>query len=200
VSRVREFDGPKYRSQMPVSGANQHITAHVRPIIPTDLRPLMRCVGPLVDSLYPAGAILLLRRLEDALAGYALAHVAALDTTDTPIAVAAEAPKGGHYRKLSTFWVSTHWRRQRVGSLLIEHLVHSWLTDDVNSVHVTVREDRSQELTALLRPWGFRSENVVYERYGEGRDELVLRWNPYHLAHRPASACSTNCVVKTAGK
>jgi GNAT superfamily N-acetyltransferase len=160
-------------------------STRVRPIIPSDLRPLMESIGPLVDALYPAGAARLFCRLEDALAGHATAYVVAT-RADTPIALAAEAPKGGQARKLSTFWVSPVWRRRGIGSKLIAHRVHSWLSQEVISVHVTVRQKRSLELIALLGPWGFGSAFIDLDRYGEGENELILIWrSEYMYCPRP---------------
>jgi ribosomal protein S18 acetylase RimI-like enzyme len=161
--------------------AGSKTSARVRPIASEDVGPLMRSLGPLVDSLYPNGARLLLRRLEDALEGYAVAHVVVPARTGLPIALAAEAFKGHGARKLSTFWVSPSWRRRGVGSLLISNRVRSWVMRDIACVHVTVRESRSSELLSLLAPWGFRKEALEFHRYGTTQNELVLHWRPNYL-------------------
>lgn len=183
VSQVTEADRSSLNSgrDRPSPG---YLTGsvRVRPMFASDLGAVMRSVGPLVDSLYPNGAALLLRRLEDALAGYAVAHVVATIQMDCPIALAAEAFKGQRARKLSTFWVSPLWRRQGIGTLLIANRIHSWVSSNVDSVHVTVRRDRSRELMALLGPWGFESKATEVNRYGEARDETVLEWRPENLA------------------
>jgi ribosomal protein S18 acetylase RimI-like enzyme len=172
-----------------------HISVRVRPIVSSDLRPLMRSVGPLVDALYPTGAALLLRRLEDALAGHAIAYVVASTRTDLPIALAAEVFKGHQTRKLSTFWVSPSWRRQGIGSLLASDRVQSWISGNLDSVHVTVRESRSPGLMALLGPLGFRSELVEANRYGEARNEVILRWRPEYMSYaRSAGSFSLQCA------
>jgi len=159
------------------------VPVRVRPIFSSDLTSLMRSVGPLVDSLYPSGATLLLRRLEDALAGYAVAHVAASVRTDRPIALAAEALKGRRTRKLSTFWVSPAWRRQGIGAVLVESRIRSWHSSNIESVHVTVRQDRSLELMALLAPRGFQRKTTVTDLYGEDRSETILEWRPENLSY-----------------
>jgi GNAT superfamily N-acetyltransferase len=151
--------------------------ALVRPIVSQDVRPLMRSIGPLVDILYPAGAARLFRRLEEAIAGHASAYVVA-SPTDMPIALAAEVLKSDRSRKLSTFWVSPLWRRHGIGSMLVANRVQCWLSQEVASVHVTVREKRSHELLSLLGPWGFDPVYIALDRYGEGENELILRWRP----------------------
>lgn len=170
----------KHLGNLPCYEASSML-ARVRPMTPDDVRPLMHSLGPLVDSLYPSGARLLLRRLEDALAGYAAAHVVVPTRTDLPIALAAEAFKGHQARKLSTFWVSPGWRRRGIGSLLISSRARSWVMRDIASVHVTVRESRSRELLSLLAPFGFRKEAVEYHRYGTARNEVILRWRSNYL-------------------
>ena len=182
MSRVLEINDQVSHGPQKIRPARSSPTLiEVRPIAPPDLQPLMQSVGPLVDNLYPAGAAHLQDRLEDALAGDAYAHVVAPKGAGSPIALAAEASKGYRARKLGTFWVSPLWRRRRIGSLLISHRAQSWLSENIDAVHVTVREERSCELLALLSPWGFRSALLVLDRYGEGKNELVLQWRPEYI-------------------
>ena len=88
----------------------------IRPLKFADLDILMPTVGVLVDSLYPRGAEKLLARLEDALNGYAVAHVAEVSDFG-PVALASETLKGDSRVKLSTFWVHRRFRGLGIGGI-----------------------------------------------------------------------------------
>ncbi|MFK0249713.1 GNAT family N-acetyltransferase [Amycolatopsis azurea] len=150
----------------------------VRPLVCGDLSHLMPQVGTLVDELYPQGADKLIRRLEVAASTHSNAFVVAhASHPRIPLALASEAAKGIHNLKLCTFWVAPPWRRRSLGRLLLETRVSSWLTADVNSVHVTVRHNRAQQLRPLFEKLGFRQVAVAAARYN-GSDEVVLQWTP----------------------
>lgn len=147
----------------------------VRPLRPADLGVLMPTVGALVDSLYPRGATKLLARLEDALNGYATAHVTHAPGFG-PIALASETTKGRSSVKLSTFWVDPRFRRIGVGGGLLDHRIESWRHCDLTKAVVTVREERAPELEGLFIPRGFSRVATELSKYGEGQNEVVLRW------------------------
>lgn len=147
----------------------------IRPLRPSDLGSLMPTVGVLVDSLYPKGATKLLARLEEALNGYATAHVC--DAAGVgPIALASETEKGTARIKLSTFWVDPRFRGVGLGGSLLEHRIESWRHRDLNRVVVTVRQERAPELERLFIPRGFSRVATDIGKYGEGQDEVVLKW------------------------
>jgi GNAT superfamily N-acetyltransferase len=150
-----------------------------------DLGCLLPQIGGLVDTLYPSGGDLLLRRLEDALAGYATAHVVD-DGTGYPIALAAEVEKGRDAAKLSTFWVSPFRRRQGVGTALLNTVMSRWQHIEMARTHVTVRLSRAAELEALLAPAGFQHLGIARNRYGLGQHVLVLGWTPTSAAAQVA--------------
>lgn len=167
---------------MPTAGERR---ALIRPITDSDIGPLMRQVGPLVDSLYPQGAAKLLRRLEDARDGYASAHVVvpspeALSNqtlpTAAPLALVAEAAKGLCRVKISTFWVAPRARRLGLGSMLVDHRMQAWRRTGVERAAITVCRDRALEIEALFVPRGFDQRLVVPALYGAERDEIVLVW------------------------
>lgn len=182
---------------VPVEGvAFAEITAsngepRVRPLLDSDIGWLMTSVGPLVDSLYDRGAEKLLSRLEDARDGYAGAHVLTEGADGTPVALAAEATKGRRSRKLSTFWVAEHCRRRGYGSLLLETRINDWMHSGVEQAHVTVRKTRAEQLERLFLPRGFERTLVAVDRYGSGRDEVVLAWSANsrtsHVMNAPAA-------------
>lgn len=147
----------------------------IRPLKFADLDILMPTVGVLVDSLYPRGAEKLLARLEDALNGYAVAHVAEVSDFG-PVALASETLKGDSRVKLSTFWVHRRFRGLGIGSSLLDRRIEDWCLADRDHAIVTVREDRAAELERLFVPRGFSRIAVDLNRYGEGRSEVVLKW------------------------
>jgi ribosomal protein S18 acetylase RimI-like enzyme len=150
----------------------------VRPLVSYDLGTLMPKLGQLVDALYPSGADKLFARLEKAASSHRGAHVVAHVTRPSmPLALTSEASKGPHVVKLCTFWVAPAWRRRRLGSLLLQDRVESWLASGVNSVHVTVRYDRLQQLRPLLEKLGFRRVAIAAARYYDA-DEVILQWTP----------------------
>lgn len=137
----------------------------------------METVGVLVDQLYPRGALKLQDRLLDAVSGYSDAFVVP-GRDNRPLALASEVTKGPRAAKLCTFWVDASVRGQGVGRALLTQRQSDWLGSDLERVHVTVREERAQELEGLFVPRGFSRSLVVLNRYGEGNDEVVLTWRP----------------------
>ena len=129
----------------------------IRPLKFADLDILMPTVGVLVDSLYPRGAEKLLARLEDALNGYAVAHVAEVSDFG-PVALASETLKGDSRVKLSTFWVHRRFRGLGIGGSLLDRRIEDWCLADRDHAIVTVREDRAAELERLFVPRGFSAE------------------------------------------
>ncbi len=147
----------------------------IRPLRPADLGTLMPSVGALVDALYPRGATKLLARLEAALNGYATAYVTVAPGFG-PVALASETTKGRNSVKLSTFWVDPRFRGIGVGGGLLDHRIESWQRCDLNRAVVTVREERAHELEGLFVPRGFSRVATDLNKYGEGQNEVVLRW------------------------
>lgn len=174
------------------SGAKDHTTQHfspekmgfsVRPILARDLAPLMSTVGLVVDLLYPQGASKLLHRLESALNGYATAHVVAAPNT-RPVALAAETAKESRNVKLSTFWVHPSMRQKGIGGLLLDNRIKEWTLSERDGAVVTVRECRASDLERLFIPRGFSRIATEIDKYGEGQNEVILKWRP-SLAHSP---------------
>lgn len=143
---------------------------------PADLAPLMRTVGVLVEDLYPQGAAKLQERLEDALNGYAVAHVVRTRRSSRAIALASEVQKGSSGTKLSTFWVHPVMRGRGVGRALLGHRIDDWRRAATPLVTVTVREERSPELERLFLPHGFNRAALVTDLYGETKSEVILQW------------------------
>lgn len=155
----------------------------IRPVLRTDLLPLASTVGEVVDSLYPDGWRHLRDKLETSLTGKPSAFVIARAAEQSsPLALAAEVDKGLHRRKLSTFWVAPDVRQLGLGTRLLDCRVSSWLHESLDSVTLTVRNERAFQLLPLLTSRGFRVIALDIDRYGPGADELVLEWRPAWLA------------------
>ena len=176
--RILDRGAPLRAHSVPLGDiAASNRAPRVRPLLAGDIRLLMAAVGPLVDSLYDRGAQKLLSRLEDARDGYAVAHVLTEGPNGIPLALAAETTKGPRSRKISTFWVAEHYRGRGYGSFLLETRINDWTRSGVEQAHVTVRETRAEQLERLFLPRGFERRLVAVDRYGSGRDEVVLAWS-----------------------
>lgn len=161
----------------------------IRPLQRDDLGVLMITLGPLVDSLYPKGARKLLTRLEDALNGDSAAYVTQVRGFG-PISLASETSKGRRRVKLSTFWVDPRFRGIGVGASLLDHRIKSWQQADFDSAVVTVREERAPQLERLFIPRGFSRIVTDLDKYGEGQNEVVLKWTA-----EPASTTPTRLTL-----
>ena len=158
----------------------------VRPIMQSDLKPLMATVGRVVGSLYPEGDKKLFDRLESACQGLAVSHVVALHDR-IPSALSSETSKGAAGIKLSTFWVDPRFRGLGIGSRLLDFRISDWIICGKEQSIVTVREERAVELERLFLPRGFMRIATVNDRYGDGRNEVVLRWRSQQFMN--AYAC-----------
>jgi ribosomal protein S18 acetylase RimI-like enzyme len=151
----------------------------VRPLVRADLPILVSTLGPTIEALYPNGLDSMYERLNRSLDGRGFSMVASSSSSPhVPIALSSEIDKGCRRVKLSTFWVSPNYRKRGVGRRLLEHRIISWLQADLESVHVTVRREREEELRGLMDKYGFRRVAIDLSRYGEAQDEVVLQWKP----------------------
>lgn len=132
-------------------------------------------VGPIVDALYPRGLDKLAARMEDALDLRARCTVAVAGRQ--VVGLAMESPKGSHRVKLSTLWVAPEWRNAGIGKALVANAVERWLKDGVETAHLTVCVQDCPLLNAALDPFGFTPIALEVDRYGDGRDEVVLGWD-----------------------
>ena len=177
-------------SRIPHTGEVMHPTSHrssrhpgsaalarqlvIRRAMSPDESRLFETVGDVVDALYPAGREELMAKL---LFNESIGDHSFVATVDGEIvAYAAESAKANGRLKLSTFWVHEDFRRQHIGSRLISFLVERWIKSGLQSVHVTVRAGRDTELLGLLSNYGFRFLTTARNRYGAGRDEVILLW------------------------
>ena len=124
AANVTMLRAPVLRApRSPLSAVGHNV--RIRPLKFADLDILMPTAGVLVDSLYPRGAEKLFARLEDALNGYAVAHVAEASNFG-PVALASETLKGDSCVKLSTFWVHRRFRGLGIGGSLLDRRIEDW--------------------------------------------------------------------------
>jgi hypothetical protein len=132
-----------------------------------------------IPLLYPRGADWLARTLGEAEMGRAVCRIATID--GDPAAVSIEKPKG-LYVKLCSLWVSPQFRGgNKVGVNLVASRVDSWTVKGFQYAYLTVNigprsiatADSVVEVAALSKV-GFRPVEVLPERYGRGRNELVM--------------------------
>lgn len=148
----------------------------LRPLHSNDVGQAVRLLRPTLDHLYPRGALLFERRLDEVLCGRASSTVVCIK--GFVVGIATEVPKGARRVKISTLWIHPHLRRKRLGFVLAGFLVQRWMYTTVDSVHITVATGRLAALHGLLGTFGFRAVALEKDRYGVGRDEAILLWTP----------------------
>ena len=161
------------------------------PTLPTiALRPFSRpdragVTSLLADlpALYPEGEKWLQRRLDDVVENRARCTLAVCQSAI--LGATIETPKGTRHMKLSTIFVRPAVRKRGVGSLLIEACRRRWELSDLEDVTVTVAWTRLPEVTPLFWHTGFEMVAIEQARYGDDRDEAVLRWRG---SRHPASS------------
>lgn len=136
----------------------------------------LAAVGPLVDSLYPAGLAKLRDRCFEAVAGEARGHL--LVTGSTVAGFAMESPKAAGVVKLSTIWLAPEIRGLGYGRAFLSHLIDQWTSSNIQSVHLTARVGLHQGILQSFSPLGFDHIATLPHRYGRDRHEAVLQWMP----------------------
>jgi ribosomal protein S18 acetylase RimI-like enzyme len=150
---------------------------------PVDLRPygaqdraaVTRLLS-ILPALYPNGVEWLQRRLGELRPDGPRCTLAVTNTV--PIGVAIETPKSTMNLKLSTLYVAHSYRRQGVGRELVRALVGHWLMEGRGHVYVTAAHTAADSVQSCLGEFGFRRVAEIENRYGAGRHEVVLAWNP----------------------
>lgn len=138
-------------------------------------RSAVTALLPHIGAWYPDGEAWLDRRLGDSLSGRATTQLVFHGGLLAGIAI--DTPKGARCHKLSTIYVAPWARRQGIGSVLFRWLYSSWVRLGTTAVYVTVNAAKD-DVCSFLEQWGFREQLIVPDRYGPGRSERVLTWNP----------------------
>jgi N-acetylglutamate synthase-like GNAT family acetyltransferase len=155
-------------------GSRNLARACVTPISRRLRHGIYEAVLPSIQGRYPGADAWLDRRLDDVVDGDATCLTALVG--GRVIGTAILTPKGHRAVKLSTIWVHHRWRRQGVGSLLLDACVKAWSRGDVDRAYVTAPLSMSGSLGPFFARFGFASVYVAPDRYGEGRDEAIYEW------------------------
>lgn len=159
----------------------------LRPYVPSD-RVQVTELLQFLPLLYPNADAWLDGRLADVERGNARCTLATLPNSGALIGLTIETPKIATSLKLSTIFVRERYRGHGAGGALLRRARRRWIADRVQSVHVTVDAGRRHLIEPLLRSTDFDLIAIERDRYANGRDELVFRWNAINrqIHHRPA--------------
>lgn len=157
------------------SWSSSPLAIGIRPFRPRDRAVVLRDLGPVLTATYPRGSIWLNARLADIADGHARGAVS-IDRTGLQ-GITIETPKGANQSKLSTIWVAPRARGRGLGGGLADRCVQSWIDRDIEQAWVTVASELAPALEGLLLGRGFRVTAFQADRYGPGRDEVVLTWS-----------------------
>ena len=127
-----------------------------------------------LPSLYPGASDWLDRRLEDTLSRKAICRLAF--DKQQPVGISIETPKAKRRTKLSTLYVAPRYRGLGVATGLMAAMQWRWHLDDIERADLTVDTCRAHQFLPLLERFGFKPMTIERDRYGEGRDELIVSW------------------------
>lgn len=154
-----------------LSGAVQ-----LRPYQGSDAAGVVQFLSGVLERLYPTGGEWLNRKLRDPEGEGTICMLA--ETGSALLGLTIETVKDLGRRKLSTILVDEASRGLGVGTALIESCLDRWRHELLKEVYVTASLSVVGALALLLVPRGFQYRAIERERYGAGRDEVVLAWTP----------------------
>lgn len=128
-----------------------------------------------LGELYPGAEAWLERRLSECVRGQAIALVAVAGSDLVGILILT--PKGARL-KISTIYVDPGWRRQGIGRELMRVGSQAWSGGRYEAVYLTVATSQEESVASLVAPYGLRRITIEADRYGPGRHESVLCWQP----------------------
>jgi ribosomal protein S18 acetylase RimI-like enzyme len=147
----------------------------LRPYEPADAGRVVQLVADVLERLYPTGGEWLERKqrsFEREGARCTLAEVGS-----TLLGLTIESVKGLGRCKLSTIWVNEPARGRGIGTALLDSCLVGWRRELLNEAYVTVSLQVVGVVALLLVPKGFQLRALERDRYGAGRDEVVLAWS-----------------------
>jgi len=147
----------------------------IRPYLPAD-RTQIFWLLPRLASTYPGGLEWLDGKLHAARDGLVTCLVATL--ANRAIGVLIESPKGARAAKLSTLAVAAPFRRLQIGTQLVAIRKSVWCMNEIEKIHVTMEADLAPSVGPFFARFGFTETAWCVDRYGPGRDELVMSWRP----------------------
>lgn len=144
---------------------------HIRAYAEADEPHVRDLLGGLPD-LYPHGDKWLDRTFGEIRQGKARLTVGEIG--NDIVAVSIEKPKSRGRMKLSTLCIHPDFRNMRVGFSFFSDLDIRWRREGWREVYMTVASQGAYEVERLVKAFGFACIAVQEDRYGPGRDELVI--------------------------
>ena len=139
-------------------------------------------VGDVIERLYPGGVEWLDRKLHTQARDPTSVRCTLAEAGSTLLGLTIETVKGMGLTKLSTIWVNDSVRGRGIGTKLIDACVANWMRERRSETYVTVSLQLVEVVARLLVPAGFFLRAVEPNRYGRGRDEVILTWTPESAA------------------
>ena len=158
-------------------------TLRLRSYQAVDAGRVVQLVADALERLYPTGGEWLDRKLRSLDGGGVRCTLAEVGCTLLGLTI--ETVKGLGRRKLSTIWVNEAVRGKGIGTALIDSCLANWRRELLKEAYVTASLQVVEAVALLLVPAGFQFRALELDRYGIGRDEVVLAWSS---ASREASA------------
>jgi GNAT superfamily N-acetyltransferase len=122
--------------------------------------------------LYPGGADWLINRMNEIGSGQAEGTGISVDGRLIALTIAFHKPT--NRMKLCTLFVSPEFRGQGIGRALLDASVARAYEIGAESVYITVAETVAHTIVPLLNSRNFATTDLVPDRYGPGRNELIL--------------------------
>jgi ribosomal protein S18 acetylase RimI-like enzyme len=135
-------------------------------------------VAEVLERLYPTGGEWLDRKLRAHESDPSNVRCTLAEVGSTLLGLTIETVKGLGRTKLSTIWVNEAVRRRGIGTRLIDSCLANWRRELLRETYVTASIQVVEVVALLLVPAGFHLRALEPDRYGDGRDEVVLAWTP----------------------
>jgi len=135
-------------------------------------------VADALERLYPTGGEWLDRKLRDHDIDRGSVRCTLAEVGSTLLGLTIETVKGLGRTKLSTIWVNESVRGRGIGTKLIDSCLANWRRELLKETYVTASLQVVEVVALLLVPAGFHFRALEPDRYGAGRDEVVLVWTP----------------------
>jgi len=145
----------------------------LRGITPSDRIELSKLLCDL-ELKYPGGLAWFDNKFDHLLLGKGRGVVA--EYNSKILGVAITTPKGSKREKLSTLKIANKYRGLGIGTYLLNYMKRNWVQRGLDKVWVTVDARDVETVGYFSKKASFSNLSISKNRYGEGRDEVVLGW------------------------